>query len=171
MVKHTLKSLRYEHRKIFKVCLIISLYYVLENTTYIGLTSCFICYNNGFSEQKKCETLSSKTTISCTVTSSKNFLRKNYGIQDGKKIKNFPNYHIQPNSHFSNNWNIQLFKEALFTRKSLIKVSKSFICNNVIISYGVKILIYTFPPKGIALVSLFLSFLFNLVENQKRYKN
>ena len=90
MVKHTLKSLRYEHRKIFKVCLIISLFYMLENTTYIGLTSCFICYNNGFSEQKKCETLSSKTTISCTVTSSKNFLQKNYGIQDGKKIKNFP---------------------------------------------------------------------------------
>ena len=59
----------------------------------------------------------------------------------------------------------------MFARKSLIKVSKSFICNNVIISYGVKILIYTFPPKGIALVSLFLSFIFNLVENQKRYKN
>ena len=56
----------------------------------------------------------------------------------------------------------------MFTRRSLIRVSKSFICNNFIISYGVKILISTFPPKGIALVSLFLSFLFNLVENQKR---
>ena len=44
---------------------------------------------------------------------------------------------------------------SLFYKKMSYKVPKFFICNNVIVSYVVKVFFYTFPPKGNKFVSLF----------------